>query len=187
MSDKKIIYRLELAVEKIDQVFEVCKPKGVAAALEDELLTKPAIMKHIDVVYQQFKKLEEAQEYHILDKFKNKDIKGIRDIRNWSSHDYDNIQNEIIEDVIRTDLPNLKENLQKVIKETKQELCEDLQKKIDRFVKKQNILTPQAKSDLGADIQKGYNDLRKNGLELDKSYADKLKGIIKSNSNENVK
>jgi len=177
MSDKKIIYRLELAVEKIDQVFEICKPKGVTAALEDELLAKPAIMKHIDVVYQQFKKLEEAQEYHILDKFKKEDIKGIRDIRNWSSHNYDNIQNEIIEDVIRTDLPNLKENLQKVIKETKQELC----------IKKQNILTPQAKSDLGADIQKGYNDLRKNGLELDKSYADKLKGIIKSNSNENVK
>ena len=170
MSDRKIIYRLELAVEKIDQVFEICKPKGVTAALEDELLAKPAIMKHIDVVYQQFKKLEEAQEYHILDKFKKEDIKGIRDIRNWSSHNYDNIQNEIIE-------------------ETKQELCEDLQKKIDRFIKKQNILTPQAKSDLGADIQKGYNDLRKNGLELDKSYADKLKGIIKikSNSNENIK
>ena len=71
MSDKKILYRLELAVEKIDQVFEVCKPKGITAALEDELLTKPAIMKHIDVVYQQFKKLEEAQEYHVLDKFKN--------------------------------------------------------------------------------------------------------------------
>jgi len=180
MSDRKIIYRLELAVEKIDQVFEICKPKGVTAALEDELLAKPAIMKHIDVVYQQFKKLEEAQEYHILDKFKKEDIKGIRDIRNWSSHNYDNIQNEIIEDVIRTDLPNLKENFQKVIKETKQELCEDLQKKIDRFIKKQNILTPQAKSDLGADIQKGYNDLRKNGLELDKSYADKLKGTIQN-------
>jgi len=41
MSDKKIIYRLELAVEKIDQVFEICKPKGVTAALEDELLAKP--------------------------------------------------------------------------------------------------------------------------------------------------
>ena len=139
-------------------------------------------MKHIDVVYQQFKKLEEAQEYHVLDKFKKEDLKGIRDIRNWSSHDYDNIQNEIIEDVIRTDLPSLKENLQKVIKETKQELCEDLQKKIDRFVKKQDILTPQAKSDLRMDIQKNYDDLRKNGLELDKSYTDKLKGIVKSNT-----
>ena len=60
-------------------------------------------------------------------------------------------------------------------------------KKIDRFAKKQDILTPQAKSDLRADIQKGYDDLRKNGLDLDRTYADKLKGIIKSNSNENVK
>lgn len=60
-------------------------------------------------------------------------------------------------------------------------------KKIDRFVKKQDILVPQAKSDLRADIQKDYDKLRKNGLELDKSYTDKLKDIIKSNSNENVK
>lgn len=186
MSDK-VIYRLELAITRIDQIFEICKPRGVTTALEDELLAKPAIMKHIDVVSEQFKKLEKAREYHILDKFNKEDLKGIRDVRNWSSHDYDNIQNEIIEDVIRTNLPSLKENLQKVIKETKQELYGDLQKKIDRFVKKQDILIPQAKSDLRADIQKDYDKLRKNGLELDKSYADKLKGIIKSNSNENVK
>ena len=89
-------------------------------------------MKHIDVVYQQFKKLEEAQEYHILDKFKKEDIKGIRDIRNWSSHNYDNIQNEIIEDVIRTDLPNLKENLQKVIKRNEA-------RAVRRFTKKRSI------------------------------------------------
>ena len=110
MSDK-VIYRLELAITRIDQIFEICKPRGVTTALEDELLAKPAIMKHIDVVSEQFKKLEKAREYHI----------------------------------------------------------------------------PQAKSDLRADIQKDYDKLRKNGLELDKSYADKLKGIIKSNSNENVK
>ena len=186
MTDK-ILYSLELSIKKIDQIFEICKPKGVTAALEDELLTKPAIMRHIDIIYLQLKKLEKAREYRILDKFDQKDLKEIMDIGYQSSHNYDEIRNETVEKVIRTNLPSLKENLQKVIKETKQELCEDLQKKIDRFVKKQNILTPQAKSDLGADIQKGYNDLRKNGLELDKSYADKLKGIIKSNSNENVK
>ncbi|RAZ23327.1 HepT-like ribonuclease domain-containing protein [Campylobacter hyointestinalis] len=186
MSDK-IIYRLELAIEKIDQVFEVCKPKGITGALKDELLTKPAIMKHIDVVYQQFDKLEKAQEYHILDKFTKEDLKGIRNIRNWSSHDYDNIQNEIIENVIRTNLPKLKENIQKVLKETKKDMCEDLQKKIDRFVKKQDILTSQAKSELKSDIQKSYDILQKNGLELDKTYTCKLGSIIKDNSNENVR
>ncbi|PPB66125.1 HepT-like ribonuclease domain-containing protein [Campylobacter hyointestinalis] len=181
----KIIYRLELAIEKIDQVFEVCKPKGITAALKDELLTKPAIMKHIDVVYQQFDKLEKAQEYHVLDKFSKDDLKGIRNIRNWSSHDYDNIQNEIIENVIRTNLPKLKQNLQKVLEETKKELCKDLEKNIDYFIKKQDILMPEAKTDLVKTIEKEYKRLQESGVELDKSYSDKIKNIIKENSKEN--
>lgn len=45
----KTITRLELAIQKIDQIFEICKPKGVTEALKDELLKKPAIMKHIEV------------------------------------------------------------------------------------------------------------------------------------------
>lgn len=62
-------------------------------------------------------------------------------------------------------------------------MCEDLQKKIDRFIKKQDILTPQAKSELKSDIQKSYDILQKNGLELDKTYTGKLGSIIKDNSN----
>lgn len=123
-------------------------------------------MKHIDVIYQQFDKLEKAQEYHILDKFSKEGLKGLRQVRNWSSHDYDNIENEIIEDAIRTNLPKLKENIQKVLKETKKDMCEDLQKKIDRFIKKQDILTPQAKSELKSDIQKSYDILQKIDLSL---------------------
>lgn len=186
MSDK-IIYRLELAVEKIEEIEKICSLKGVTKALEDESILKPAIMKHFDVIYQQFEKLEKDQEYQILGKFDKEELKGLRRVRNWSSHDYDNIQNEIIEETIHRDLPKFKENLQKVIKETKQELCEDLQKKIDRFVKKQDILTTQAKSELKSDIQKSYNILQKNGLELDKAYICKLNNIIKDNSNENVR
>ena len=66
-------------------------------------------------------------------------------------------------------------------------MCEDLQKKVDHFIKKQDVLTIQSKSDLRTDIQKGYDYLRKNGLKLDNSYTNKLKDIIKSNSNENIK
>lgn len=168
-------------------LLEVCRPRGVAAALEDELLAKPAIMKHFDVIHQQFEKLEKAQEYNILSKIDKDDLKGLKQVRNWSSHDYDNIENEIIEHAIHTKLPKLKENIQKVLKETKKDMCEDLQKKIDRFVKKQDILTSQAKSELKSDIQKSYDILQKNGLELDKTYTGKLSNIIKNNSNENVR
>lgn len=160
------IKRLETAVEKIEEIEKICKLKGVAKALEDESILKPAIMKHFDVIHQQFEKLEKAQEYHILSKIDKDDLKGLKQVRNWSSHDYDNI-----------------ENIQKVLKETKKDMCEDLQKKIDRFVKKQDILTSQAKSKLKSDIQKSYDILQKNGLELDKTYTCKLGSIIKDNSN----
>lgn len=181
------IKRLETAVEKIEEIEKICKLKGVAKALEDESILKPAIMKHFDVIHQQFEKLEKAQEYHILSKIDKDDLKGLKQVRNWSSHDYDNIENEIIEHAIHTKLPKLKENIQKVLKETKKDMCEDLQKKIDRFVKKQDILTSQAKSKLKSDIQKSYDILQKNGLELDKTYTCKLGSIIKDNSNENVR
>lgn len=183
----KHIRRLETAVEKIEEIEKICSLKGATKALEDESILKPAIMKHFDVIYQQFDKLEKDQEYEILSKFNKDDLKGLRRVRNWSSHDYDNIQNEIIENTIHTDLPKLKENLQKVIEETKKDICEDLQKKIDRFVRKNDILTPQAKDELKSDIQKGYDTLQKNGLELDRTYAHKLKEIIKSNSNEKLR
>ncbi|WP_258523503.1 hypothetical protein [Campylobacter hyointestinalis] len=44
-------------------------------------------------------------------------------------------------------------------------------------------MTPQAKSELKSDIQKSYDILQKNGLELDKTYTGKLGSIIKDNSN----
>lgn len=181
------IKRLETAVEKIEEIEKICNLNGVTKALEDESILKPAIMKHFDVIHQQFEKLEKAQEYHILSKIDKDDLKGLKQVRNWSSHDYDNIENEIIEHAIHMKLPKLKENIQKVLKETKKDMCEDLQKKIDRFVKKQDILTSQAKSELKSDIQKSYDILQKNGLELDKTYTGKLSTIIKNNSNENVR
>ncbi|CUU72524.1 Protein of uncharacterised function DUF86 [Campylobacter hyointestinalis subsp. hyointestinalis] len=181
------VRRLETAVEKIEEIEKICNLKGVTKALEDESILKPAIMKHFDVIYQQFEKLEKDQEYQILGKFDKEELKGLRRVRNWSSHDYDNIQNEIIEETIHKDLPKLKENIQKVLKETKKEMCEDLQKKIDRFVKKQDILMPDARSELAKDIKQNYEKLQEHKIELDKPYSDKIKNIIKDNSKENQK
>ncbi|AQW86811.1 HepT-like ribonuclease domain-containing protein [Campylobacter pinnipediorum] len=121
----KVVYRLCLAIEKIDQIFDICEEKGTVEALKDEKLAKPAIMKHFDVIHQQFEKMEKAQEYKTLSRFDQKDLKGIRSIRNWSSHDYDNIENEIIEKIIREILPNFKKSIQEVLKETKKDLQKD--------------------------------------------------------------
>lgn len=62
----------------------------------------------------------------MLSKFNQQDLKGLRRVRNKSSHDYDDIQNDIIEDIIHTKLPKLKQN---IIENIKQNLYIDLQKK----------------------------------------------------------
>ncbi|PSM51260.1 hypothetical protein CBLAS_1419 [Campylobacter blaseri] len=183
----KHIRRLEIAVEKIEEIEKICSLKGVKKALEDESILKPAIMKHFDVIHQQFEKLEKDQEYKILSKFDKDELKGLRRVRNWSSHDYDNIQNEIIEQTIHTKLPKLKGNIQEVLKETKKELCKNLEKNVDYFTKKKDILMPQAKTELIRSIEKEYKKLQEHKIELEKPYGDKIKNIIKENSKENQK
>lgn len=72
----------------------------------------------------------------MLSKFNQQDLKGLRRVRNKSSHDYDDIQNDIIEDIIHTKLPKLKQN---IIENIKQNLYIDLQKngiKLDDFYEK---------------------------------------------------
>ncbi|MGP1486207.1 MAG: HepT-like ribonuclease domain-containing protein [Campylobacter sp.] len=58
--------------------------------------------------YRQLKKLEKVEECHVLEKFKKEDLKGIRGIRNWSSRDYENMQNKIMKEMIHRELPKLK-------------------------------------------------------------------------------
>ncbi|QKF65199.1 HepT-like ribonuclease domain-containing protein [Campylobacter corcagiensis] len=181
----KGITRLDRAIQKIEEIEEICELKGVDKALEDELLAKPAIMKHLDVIHQQFEKLEKDQEYEILSKFDKDELKGLRQVRNWSSHNYDNIKNQFVKNAIEVNLPKLKESIQEVLKETKKELCKNLEKNIDYFTKKQDVLMPQAKTDLIKNIKKEYEKLQEYKIELDKPYNDKIKNIIKKNSKEN--
>lgn len=181
----KVIRRLSVAIEKIEEIEKICSIKGVKKALEDESILKPAIMKHIDVIYQQFEKLEKEQEYTTLGKIDKNELRGLRQVRNWSSHDYDNIENEIIESAIHTNFPKLKENIQEILQETKKDIRKDLEKKIDYFNKKQDVLMPQAKTDLIKNIKKEYEKLQEYKIELDKPYNDKIKNIIKENSKEN--
>ncbi|WP_229770931.1 HepT-like ribonuclease domain-containing protein [Campylobacter portucalensis] len=144
-------------------------------------------MKYFDVIYQQFEKLEKDQEYGVLDKINKDDLNGLRRVRNYSSHDYDNIENEIIEDAIRNNLPKFKKNIQEVLKETKKELCQNLEKNVDYFVKKQDILMPEAKNNLIKNIKKEYEILQEQDIKLDKEYSKKIKNIIKENSKQNLK
>ncbi len=82
----------------------------ITKAIEDKIL-KPAIRMHIIKIAEQFKKLKDENEYDILSKFDKQDLRGISAVRNFIAHDYDSVDDEIIEDVLRYNLPKLKNDV----------------------------------------------------------------------------
>jgi uncharacterized protein with HEPN domain len=86
----------------------------VTHAIEDKLI-KPAIRMNIVRIAEQFSKLKDDNEFKILENFSSEDLKGISAVRNYIAHDYDSTDDNIIEDVIRYNLPILKEIVLKII------------------------------------------------------------------------
>jgi len=50
-----------------------------------------------------------------LRKIKSEDLKGINTVRNYIVHDYDSVDDEIIEDVIRENLPELRKEIDRLL------------------------------------------------------------------------
>ena len=84
-------------------------------AVEDRVL-KPAIRMNLVRIAEQFSKLKDENEFKILDCFSSKDLKGISPVRNYIAHDYDSTDDNIIEDVIRHNLPELKNIIEELLK-----------------------------------------------------------------------
>ncbi len=76
-------------------------------ALEDRIL-KPAIRMQIISIAEQFNKLKEENEFELLSKIDKNDLKGINAVRNFIAHDYDSVDDEILEIVLRVHIPKLK-------------------------------------------------------------------------------
>ena len=53
--------------------------------------------------------------FKILENFSDTDLRGISAVRNYIAHDYDSVDDEIIEDAIRNDLPHIKEQAKKLL------------------------------------------------------------------------
>ncbi len=101
--------RLELILKKINNIDEIVAKNGsVTKALEDEILSKPAILMHLVSIAEQFQKLQDAQEYDVLSNFAKEDIRGAFAIRNFIAHDYEGINMALVEGVIREYLPEIK-------------------------------------------------------------------------------
>ena len=66
-------------------------------------------------IAEQFSKLKDDNEFKVLEAFTSEDLKGISSVRNYIAHDYDSTDDNIIEDVIRYNLPIFKEIIKKLL------------------------------------------------------------------------
>jgi len=102
-------------IENIEFILNTSDFK-VTHAIEDKLV-KPAIRMNIVRIAEQFSKLKDDNEFKILENFTNEDLKGISSVRNYIAHDYDSTDDNIIEDVIRYNLPIFKSIIEELLKD----------------------------------------------------------------------
>jgi len=107
------VYKINECIENIDFILNTDDLK-VTTAIEDKLI-KPAIRMNIIRIAEQFSKLKDDNEFKILENFTNEDLKGINALRNYIAHDYDSTDDNIIEDVIRYNLPVFKTTIAKIL------------------------------------------------------------------------
>ena len=111
MYDSDDLDRIKLIQIKIVYILEICQD-GIVTALEDEKITRPAVLMHLTSIAEQFSKIKDTK---ILDKFDNEDVKGAIDTRNFIAHDYEGINFPIIEFIIRDRLPILNNDIKQLL------------------------------------------------------------------------
>jgi uncharacterized protein with HEPN domain len=109
--------RLNKIYECIDNIEFILNDSDIkmTTAIENKLI-KPAIRMNIVRIAGQFSKLKDDNEFKILEEFTSEDLKGINAVRNYIAHDYDSTDDNIIEDVIRYNLPIFKDTIQNIFK-----------------------------------------------------------------------
>jgi len=70
---------------------------------------------HLIKIAEQFSKLKDENAFKILENFSDADLRGISAVRNYIAHDYDSVDDNIIEDAIRNDLPKIREQAKKLL------------------------------------------------------------------------
>ncbi len=108
--------RLRSILNKIDDIeYFISKKNGkIIDALEDRTL-RPAIRMQIISIAEQFAKLKDENEFELLSKINKSDLKGINAVRNFIAHDYDSVDDEILETVLRVHMPQLKDQIKKIV------------------------------------------------------------------------
>lgn len=105
------IKRLQDTTQRIQNIFDICDEFGkISLALAERKKAQPAIIMHFIVCKENFEKIifDGENINQILDK---EDMRGLSAIRNIASHDYEGLNLEIIESVIRLKLPVIKQKI----------------------------------------------------------------------------
>ena len=108
----KAINRLNKILDAIEDIDFIINDNNlkITQAINDKII-KPAIRMNIIRIAEQFSKLKDDNEFKILENFSNDDLKGISAVRNYIAHDYDSTDDNIIEEVIRYNLPIFKKTI----------------------------------------------------------------------------
>ena len=108
--------RLQSILLKIEDIefFIEQKDGKIMLALEDRIL-KPAIRMQIISIAEQFNKLKDDNEFELLSKIDKNDLEGINAVRNFIAQDYDSVDDEILEIVLRVHIPKLKLQIVKLL------------------------------------------------------------------------
>ena len=66
-------------------------------------------------IAEQFNRLKDENEFEILTKIDKKDLKGLNAVRNFIAHDYDSVDDEILEAVLRVHIPKIKIQIENIL------------------------------------------------------------------------
>ncbi len=105
---KKSLEDIEFILNEVD--FKVTK------AIEDAIL-KPAMRMHIIRIAEEFSRLKDENEFEILEHFSKDDLRGMSAVRNFIAHDYDSVDDMIIENAVKYNFPKIKEIVLKLLNE----------------------------------------------------------------------
>ncbi len=116
---KESISKIYLILEKITYIETIVdEKKSITKALDDIIISRPAILMHMTAIAEQFDKLKKEHAKHLLDSFDEADVKGMYDVRTYIAHEYEGVNLAIVEWIIRNGLPKFKTQCIKLIEET---------------------------------------------------------------------
>jgi uncharacterized protein with HEPN domain len=106
----KDLQKIEFVLEMISNIeIIVDRKRGVFNALNDRVESRPAILMALLQIGETLNKLD-SQTIENLE-IQKSDIKGAYSVRNFIAHDYEGVDLGLIEHIIRSLLPDLKNKL----------------------------------------------------------------------------